>query len=134
MTSLAGKLLVASPNLDESEFARTVILVLQHGIDGATGVILNRPSTETIGSFWSEVSELPCDVESRLNFGGPLSAPVVAVHDVAQLGEFAITEDDLCRFDQDNFNAYGGVSFRHGKWTYTGVLQYGLFPVPYTLT
>lgn len=40
--SLTGRLLVATPRTGGS-FHRTVVLVLQHGIQGAHGVVLNRP-------------------------------------------------------------------------------------------
>ena len=38
----AGCLLVATPMLTEEEFARTVVLLLDHDDDGSLGVILNR--------------------------------------------------------------------------------------------
>lgn len=41
--SLKGRLLVATPDLADPNFARTVVLVLEHGDDGALGVVLNRP-------------------------------------------------------------------------------------------
>ena len=42
--SLRGRLLVATPVLRDGTFDRTVILLLEHGVDGAVGVVLNRPS------------------------------------------------------------------------------------------
>ncbi len=44
---LRGRLLVATPDLEDSNFFRTVVLILEHGAAGALGVVLNRPSTET---------------------------------------------------------------------------------------
>jgi putative transcriptional regulator len=41
--SLAGKLLVASPGLEDPNFRRTVVLVIRHAADGAFGLVLNRP-------------------------------------------------------------------------------------------
>jgi putative transcriptional regulator len=43
-SSLAGALLVASPTLADPNFARSVVLLLDHDGEGALGVILNRPS------------------------------------------------------------------------------------------
>lgn len=40
---LTGRLLVATPLLQEPTFRRAVILLLDHGADGAMGVALNRP-------------------------------------------------------------------------------------------
>lgn len=45
--SLRGRLLVATPDLEDPNFFRTVVLVLEHHGDGALGVVLNRPSTGT---------------------------------------------------------------------------------------
>lgn len=47
--SLAGQLLVASPMLDDPNFARTVVLLLEHTEDGALGLVLNRPSATSVG-------------------------------------------------------------------------------------
>jgi len=40
----AGKLLVASPDLPDPNFARTVVLLVQYDEDGVVGLILNRRS------------------------------------------------------------------------------------------
>lgn len=45
-TSHAGKLLVASPALDDPNFARTVVLLCMHDAGGAMGVVVNRPLLE----------------------------------------------------------------------------------------
>lgn len=44
--SLAGKLLVATPDMSDPRFRRTVILMVQHNKDGALGVAINRPLQE----------------------------------------------------------------------------------------
>jgi putative transcriptional regulator len=44
MESLKALLLVATPMLGDPNFDRTVVWVLEHGDDGALGVVLNRPS------------------------------------------------------------------------------------------
>lgn len=45
-TSHTGKLLVASPALDDPNFARTVVLMCMHDTGGAMGVVVNRPLLE----------------------------------------------------------------------------------------
>ena len=45
--SLRGRLLVATPDLADPNFFRTVVLILEHTDDGALGVVLNRPSPDT---------------------------------------------------------------------------------------
>ena len=47
--SLAGQLLLASPSLLDPNFVRTVVLIGIHSDDGAMGVVLNRPSSVTVG-------------------------------------------------------------------------------------
>jgi putative transcriptional regulator len=54
--SLAGKLLVASPILDDPNFARSVVLICTHDRDGAFGLVLNRPLREQVTEYlpgWS---------------------------------------------------------------------------------
>jgi putative transcriptional regulator len=87
MTSLQGHLLVASPDLVNSPFSGTVILVLQHTDEGAWGVVLNRPAEASIRDLWQQVSDEPCQVERPVNMGGPISGPVIAVHDYEPLAE-----------------------------------------------
>ena len=48
--SLAGQLLVASPVLEDPNFARTVVLLLEHTEDGALGLVLNRPSATSVAN------------------------------------------------------------------------------------
>ena len=38
MSALKGRLLVATPNLGDPNFERTVVLLLEHGDEGALGV------------------------------------------------------------------------------------------------
>jgi putative transcriptional regulator len=55
--SLAGQLLLASPTLVDPNFARTVVLVGAHSEEGAMGVVLNRPSTVTVGEAVPQLEE-----------------------------------------------------------------------------
>jgi putative transcriptional regulator len=43
MVGLTGQLLVATPALDDPNFRRTVVILLEHGDDGALGLVVNRP-------------------------------------------------------------------------------------------
>jgi putative transcriptional regulator len=75
---LIGRLLVASPQLGDPNFERTVVLVLDHGADGALGVVLNRPTglpVEEILDAWSDQAlAAPPAVVFR---GGPVSPDAV---------------------------------------------------------
>jgi putative transcriptional regulator len=69
--ALAGQLLVASPVLEDPNFARTVVLLLEHTEDGALGLVLNRPSTTSVGDAlpqWLEAAAEPAQVF----LGGPV--------------------------------------------------------------
>lgn len=77
MDSLAGNLLVATPNLIDPNFYRTVVLLLQHDEDGCVGVVLNRPTEEPVGEHlpdWAEHVPEPHTVF----YGGPVD-PTVAI-------------------------------------------------------
>jgi putative transcriptional regulator len=73
---LKGRLLVASPMLGDPNFERAVVLLLEHGDEGALGVVLNRPSDLEIGEplpDWHRWSGNP-DV---VFVGGPVSRNAV---------------------------------------------------------
>ncbi len=74
--SLAGQLLLASPTLLDPNFQRTVVLIGVHNEDGAMGVVLNRPSTVTVGEAVPQLRDL--GELDRVFVGGPvLSSSVV---------------------------------------------------------
>lgn len=67
-----GALLVATPALQDPNFAQTVLLILDAGADGAMGVVLNRPSTVEVGQVlpeWQAVVDQP----QVLFVGGPVA-------------------------------------------------------------
>jgi putative transcriptional regulator len=74
----SGRLLVATPTLQDPNFARCVVLLLQHdAADGALGVVLTRPSGTAVGEVvptWSPVASEPAVV-----FGGGPVQPTAAV-------------------------------------------------------
>lgn len=68
---LAGRLLVASPQIEEETFRRSVVLLLHHDEEGAQGVILNRPLEADIDAVlpgWKSVASTPKTVFQ----GGPV--------------------------------------------------------------
>jgi putative transcriptional regulator len=80
MSSLQGHLLIASPNLRDTNFYKSVVLLVQHNDQGALGVVLNRPVEATISDVWSQVSDLPCNAEGHLHQGGPCPGPLMVAH------------------------------------------------------
>ena len=77
MVPISGRLLVASPMLLDPNFARTVVLMLAHGDEGALGLVLNRPSEVDVGQVlpdaWRTVSPEP----HVLFVGGPVGSDSV---------------------------------------------------------
>ncbi len=82
MRSLKGHLLIASPSLRASFFTRTVILMLDHSEDGAAGVVLNRPTEATVSDIAETVFSEPFEWDKPLNLGGPVSGPLMVLHEV----------------------------------------------------
>jgi putative transcriptional regulator len=57
--SLAGSFLVARPSLRDPNFARTVVVLLAHGPEGAFGLVVNRPA-DVEGLPWPVYTGGPC--------------------------------------------------------------------------
>jgi putative transcriptional regulator len=87
MQTFQGQLLIASPHLGDSNFARTVVLMVQHTGDGALGLVLNRPSDKRICDIWQSITGRDSDNESPIYVGGPLEGPLMAVHTSRKLAE-----------------------------------------------
>jgi putative transcriptional regulator len=66
-----GRLLLATPPLEDPNFDRTVIYVLEHHDEGALGLVLNRPSPEELGDALSAWAQLQSD-PSLVFVGGPV--------------------------------------------------------------
>jgi putative transcriptional regulator len=90
MDTLKGHLLVASPHLADPNFVRTVVLLIHHSEEGAFGVVLNRTADNTIKELWDQVGETPCESERRVNVGGPVAGPLMAIHTDRELAELEI--------------------------------------------
>jgi putative transcriptional regulator len=82
MDSLRGNLVIANPALADPNFARAVVLVGEHGEEGAMGVILNRRSPATVSAAVPELDG-PWSDDDSLFLGGPVRPSVVLV-----VGEF----------------------------------------------
>ena len=66
-----GRLLVATPPLDDPNFDRTVIYVLEHRDDGALGVVINRPSDESLYEPLDRWIDLQAEPDT-IFMGGPV--------------------------------------------------------------
>ncbi len=88
MPSIKGKLLVASPTLDDGTFSRSVVLIAEHSEQGAMGLVLNRPSHTLVAESVDELGVLVDDADEAVYVGGPVQAQAVMV-----LAEFDDPED-----------------------------------------
>jgi putative transcriptional regulator len=87
LDSLRGKLLIAGPTLLDPNFARSVVLVLEHSEEGAMGLVLNRPVETTVDEAAPELADVVAGDELLFQ-GGPVQPSGVIV-----LAEFADPED-----------------------------------------
>ncbi len=72
VSSLTGRLLVATPALVDPNFARAVVLLIDHDEEGSLGLVLNRPTPVGVGDVllpWATLAGVP-DVVFQ---GGPVS-------------------------------------------------------------
>jgi putative transcriptional regulator len=80
MKSLKGQLLVASARLQDPNFVRSVVFLVQHGEEGALGLILNRPLETTVRQVCDQVSSATCAVEGYMHQGGPCEGLLMVLH------------------------------------------------------
>lgn len=123
MKSFEGHLLVASPYLLDPNFARAVVLLIQHTDKGALGVVLNRPIDKVVKELWEEIGGEPCECEQPLRLGGPVSGPLMALHSHESLSEievrsgvyFAASKDNLEQLVQQREHAFR-LYVGHAGW------------------
>lgn len=85
--SLRAHLLVAVPRLMDPNFFRSVTLLVEHGEQGALGLILNRPTSSFIQDVWSEIRGTECHMEGMMHVGGPCQGFLTALHAVHEAGD-----------------------------------------------
>jgi len=68
-----GTLLIASPELEDPNFARTVVLILRNDTNGTIGVILNRPTTLVPATIFPDLAASVGSYSGKLFRGGPVA-------------------------------------------------------------
>jgi putative transcriptional regulator len=95
-----GDILISEPFLHDPNFERSVILICEHNESGTFGLIVNKPTTLTLG----DVLESKLNPEERLYLGGPVEQNSLHIlHDYKDL-DGAIQIGD---------NIYWGGDFEH---------------------
>ena len=78
---LRGQFLVAGRHLRDPNFYRTVVLLVEHGEDGAMGLVVNRPTDVEVRQALAGHFELP-DATDPVYYGGPVEPSALFVlHD-----------------------------------------------------
>src|SRR5690625_2945203 len=73
--AFAGRLLIATPSMQDPNFARSVILVCEHNADGALGLVVNRRLPLQLGDILDklEIATELIDLKATpLYAGGPV--------------------------------------------------------------
>jgi putative transcriptional regulator len=94
---LGGRLLVAAPELEDPNFHRAVILVLEHSEDGAVGVVLTQESDAYVAEHLPAVAPHVCDPPVFF-VGGPVAegSVVALAGESGESGEPSLFDlDDL---------------------------------------
>lgn len=90
--TLSGKLVVASPGMDDPNFEHAVILMVEHHEEGALGLVLNRPTETEVSEVWDQISAVPCPVDQQLLSGGPCPGPLMLLHDRPTLAQVEVCQ------------------------------------------
>ena len=81
--SLEGKLLVASPHMEDPYFSKSIIYVCAHDEGGAIGIIVNQKigmiSSKDLFVGMVQADEMPKNKRIPLMFGGPLNTDMLLV-------------------------------------------------------
>lgn len=124
----AGSLLVATPDIGDSNFAETVLLVIHHGEDGSLGIFLNRPTNLEPERLFPDAPRLE-SYDGQLFLGGPIApkqpllllrgAPPAGVEGPPVLADVYLSADPLVlealpeeRIDPASARIYAG----HAAW------------------
>ena len=85
-----GKLLIATPFLNDPNFSRSVVLLCEHASDGTVGFVLNQPANVTLGDLMAELERYMPPI--ALYTGGPVEETTLhIVHRIPEvLGGIAV--------------------------------------------
>jgi len=73
-----GMFLIASPKLQDPNFARSVVLLIDYGQNGAMGLVINRPTDVRLSRVFPDIDDLQNRADS-LYFGGPVEIDKVFI-------------------------------------------------------
>ena len=85
MNSLKNHLLISVPHMNDDIFGRSVIYICEHNLEGAMGLIINKPMDDISFKDLKNVNHISSDrfqsLTMKLYFGGPiLVEKIIALH------------------------------------------------------
>ena len=85
MNSLKNHLLISTPHMNDDIFCRSVIYICEHNLEGAFGLIINKPIDNVSLKYLKNIDYLNSDyirnIKTKLYFGGPiLVEKIMALH------------------------------------------------------
>jgi len=85
--SLRSQFLISATHLRDTNFYKSVVLLIEHTKDGAMGVIINRPMNLTVSAALEKHFEIP-ETDQRIYSGGPVEpAALLVIHNDDQLSD-----------------------------------------------
>ncbi len=105
--NLKGHFLVAANHLRDSNFYRSVVLMLEDTDEGSTGIVINRPSSLPIDAAMTELKQGSVSTEP-IFAGGPVdTSRLVILHNCPELGERdeQVTEGVFVTGSNDSFES-----------------------------
>ena len=117
----SGTFLIAARSMQDPNFAKTVVLLIDYDPQGAFGLIIDRPTPHTLAELWPEITGLEAH---SIYFGGPVfpnrllfllrsnDAPqdtrrvITGVH----LGSDELTLKRIIAKGEEEFRTYAGYS------------------------
>ncbi len=113
--SLAGRILVARPDLHDPRFSASLTLLLEHGSEGALGVVINRPSQLQLADAFPDWEDMGAD-PGVVFAGGPVDRDALIAlgrptksGDQPVLGELVLGAHPVDLDDQPALVQAGGV-------------------------
>lgn len=90
MASTQAHFLVASPQLGDGNFFRSVVLMVEHNAQGAFGLIVNRRGNDKLASLADLMEVAQPECTDSIYVGGPVPGPLLALHTEEELGDTRI--------------------------------------------
>jgi putative transcriptional regulator len=116
--SLAGQLLVATPELDDPNFSQTIVYMVQHDERGALGVVVNRvlgggPLGKLLERLGMEEGS-DSEAEIKIHYGGPVDlGRAVMLHSPDYLQDDPVAVGELAAFSF-SLDALRDIALGHG--------------------